>query len=160
MTIFLIALGVLLVIIGIAGVILPVLPSTPLVFAGLWLVAWADGYAHVGAAVLWVLLSIVVLSLVIDFVAAALGAKRSGASRFGLIGATVGSVFGLFGGVPGLVLGPFLGAFAGELWARRELERAGHVALSTWLGMVVGAMVKVALTFLMLMIFVGAWLWK
>lgn len=150
-------LGVLLVVSGVLGTLLPLIPSTPFVFGGLWLIAWVDGYEHVGVGMIWILAALMVLTLVLDFVAGMLGAQRVGASREALLGATFGSIFGVFGGALGIVFGPFIGAALGELYARKDAIRAGNVALATWLGMLIGALAKVVLALMMVGLFVISW---
>src|SRR3954453_11999802 len=110
-----------LIIAGIAGTVVPILPGVPLVFAGMLLAAWADHFQHIGAFTLAILGVLCALALVIDFAAGLLGAKRVGASGRALWGASFGTLIGLFFGLPGLLLGPFLGAALGELSAGREL---------------------------------------
>ncbi|MBP1621543.1 MAG: hypothetical protein H6Q02_2310 [Acidobacteria bacterium] len=156
MTAFLWVLVVLLVVLGIAGTVLPALPGVPLVFAGLLLAAWIDGFA--GWLPLVVLGLLTALSFVVDLAASALGAKRVGATKLAVVGALLGTVVGLFLGLPGLILGPFVGAVAGELISNRDISRAGKVGLGTWIGMVFGTAAKLALAFSMLGIFVAAWL--
>src|ERR1043165_5704890 len=107
------ALAVLLVVVGLFGTVLPAIPGVVLIFAGLLLAAWADGFAHVGTVGLVIIGALAILSFVVDFLASLLGAKRLGASPQALVGATVGGIVGLFFGIPGLVLGPFLGASLG-----------------------------------------------
>jgi uncharacterized protein len=147
---------VALVAVGLAGAILPALPGVPLVFVGLWLGAWIDGYARVGTGTLIVLGVLTALALLIDFVASALGAKRVGASPQAVWGAVLGSLIGLFFGLPGIVLGPFAGAVAGELSARRSLQQATQVGVATWLGLLFGAITKLAVSLVMVGIFVFA----
>ncbi len=158
MTALLWLLVVVLVVLGIAGTVLPALPGVTLVFAGLLLAAWIDGFAKVGWLPLVILGLLTALSFVVDFAATALGARRVGATRLAVIGAFVGTLAGFFLGLPGLILGPFLGAVAGELISNRDLGRAGKVGLGTWIGMVFGTAAKLALAFSMLGIFVAAWL--
>lgn len=143
----------LLVAIGLAGTLLPALPGAPLVFAGLLLGAWIDGFAYVGRGTLILLGAITALTFAVDFAASALGARRAGAHRRAVVGAALGAGVGLFFGLPGIVLGPFLGAVAGELSVRGSLERAGRVGVATWLGMLLGGAVKLALVLSMLLIF-------
>jgi hypothetical protein len=147
-----------LVIVGLLGTILPVIPGALLVFGGLFLAAWADGFARVG----WIPLTIIgvlgLLSWVADFVASLLGAKRVGASPLALLGATIGGIAGIFLGIPGLIFGPFIGAVAGELLARGGLRKAGQVGLGTWLGLLVAAVLKVVLAFMMIAAFFIAYL--
>jgi len=143
-------LAVLLVIVGLAGTVLPAIPGALLVFAGLFVAAWADGFARVGMAGLAIIAILGALSFVADFLAALLGAKRAGASPMALAGATLGAVLGLFLGLPGMLLGPFIGAVGGELLARGRLAQAGKVGLATWLGLVVAAVLKVVIAFMMI----------
>ena len=158
MTVLLWLLVVVLVVVGIAGTVLPALPGVTLVFAGLLLAAWIDGFDKVGWLPLVVLGLLTALSFVVDFAATAVGAKRVGASRLAVVGAFVGTVAGFFLGLPGLILGPFVGATVGELISNRDLQRAGKVGLGTWVGMVFGTATKLALVFSMLGIFAAAWL--
>jgi uncharacterized protein YqgC (DUF456 family) len=152
------ALATVLVIVGVAGTVLPVLPGALFVFAGLLLAAWADGFARVGPVALTLIGILGALAFVADFVASLLGAKRVGASPLALVGATVGGIAGIFLGIPGMIFGPFAGAVAGEFIARRELRRAGKVGVGTWLGMVAAAVAKLVLAFLMIATFFAFWL--
>jgi len=145
-----------LVVIGLAGVVLPALPGTILIFGGLLLAAWADHFARVGGLTLAVIGVIGAASYGVDFVAAAVGAGRLGASPRAMIGAGLGTIAGLFFGLPGIILGPFVGAVAGELTVHRDLARAGRAGVAAWIGFVIGMAVKVGLAFLMLAIFAAA----
>jgi uncharacterized protein YqgC (DUF456 family) len=150
----------LLILVGLAGVILPALPGLPLVFAGMLLAAWAGGFAKIGVGTLVVLGLLTLLSMGVDFWAAALGARRVGASRLALVGAVLGTVVGIFLGPIGLFAGPFIGALAGELLHGRSLDRIGHatrVGIGTWFGIVLGIALKLMLAFAMLGLFAWAW---
>jgi uncharacterized protein YqgC (DUF456 family) len=151
-------LAAMLVIAGLVGTILPVLPGALLVFGGLFFAAMADGFARVGWVALTVIGALAVLSWVADFVASLLGAKRVGASPLALLGATLGGIAGIFFGIPGMILGPFIGAVVGELLARGGLAKAGKVGLGTWLGLVAAAVLKVVLAFMMIATFFIAYL--
>lgn len=148
---WLLAIGVIAL--GVAGTVLPALPGAPLVFTGLLLAAWIDNFQKVGYFALTLLGVLTLLSVAVDYVASYLGAKHVGASRQALVGAAVGTVLGLFFGIAGLVLGPFVGALPGEFTARKDAVRAGRVALGTWIGMLVAVVVKLALVFAMLGLF-------
>ena len=156
MTVLLWVLAVVLVIVGLIGIVVPALPGTILIFAGLLLGAWADGFTRVGAATLTLLGVIAAASYGVDFVAAALGVKRLGASSRAMTGAALGTLLGLFLGLPGLILGPFVGAVLGELTLHRDIERAGRAGIAAWIGFAVGMAVKVALAFTMVAIFLAA----
>ncbi|MGE5235409.1 MAG: DUF456 domain-containing protein [Acidobacteriota bacterium] len=151
-------LAATLVLLGFVGVVLPAIPGVPLVFAGLLMAAWADGFERVGWLPLTILGILTVASVLVDLAASALGARRAGASRWALLGAAVGTLVGLFFGLPGLLLGPFLGAFAGEVAARRDVRQAGRAGVATWLGILVGTAAKLAFAVTMVAVFVAAYL--
>jgi uncharacterized protein YqgC (DUF456 family) len=154
-----------LVLTGLAGTVLPVLPGTLLVLAGLFVGAWIDGFTKVGAVALGFIAVLAVLAWATDYVAALLGAKKVGASRWALIGATLGTVVGLFMGLVGVLFMPFVGAVAGEMYALRHqpgalqgatTQQALKVGTATWVGMIVGTAVKIALVFVMIGVFLVA----
>ncbi|HXU30860.1 MAG TPA: DUF456 family protein [Thermoanaerobaculia bacterium] len=149
--------AVALILVGLAGTVLPALPGTPLVFVGLLLAAWADGFTKVGWFPLVLLALLTVASLAIDFFASSLGAKKVDASRLAIAGSVIGGLVGFFFGLPGLFLGPFLGAALGEYITLRSLKRAGKVGLATWLGILFGTAAKIALAFTMLGLFIFAY---
>lgn len=149
--------AMVLIVVGLAGAILPALPGIPLIFAGIWLIAAADGFRHLGK---WWLTCIAVIGcagVATDFLAAALGAKRVGASRQAIWGAVVGTVIGLFFGIFGLFMGPFLGALAGELASGSSVTRAGDVGFGTWIGVILGTLVKLVASFMMIAALATAW---
>jgi uncharacterized protein len=156
MTVVLWVIAAVLVAVGLAGILLPALPGTILIFAGLLLAAWADGFTRVGGWMLAVIGLLAAASYAVDFVAGALGVKRMGASPRAMVGAALGTLLGLVFGLPGLIVGPFMGAVLGELSAHRDLGRAGRAGLAAWIGFLVGAVVKVAIAFTMLAIFLAA----
>lgn len=156
MTVLLWILAAGLVTIGMVGIVLPAVPGTILIFAGLFLAAWADGFTRVGAGTLVVLGVLAAASYAIDFGAAALGVRRLGASRRAMAGAALGTLFGLVLGLPGLIAGPFVGALLGELSATRNLARAGRTGVAAWIGFAIGIVVKVGVAFAMIGIFLAA----
>lgn len=157
------ALALLLVLAGLAGTVLPALPGVPLVFAGMLLAAWAGGFEHVGATPLVLLGVLALISLVVDYWATAMGARRVSASGKALVGSVIGTFAGMFFGIIGVFVGPFAGAVAGELLHLRSLDRRGigraaKVGAGTWVGVVVAVGLKLMLAFAMIGIFVLAWL--
>jgi len=146
-------LAALLMLGGLAGSVLPVLPGIPMVFGGIWLAAAVDGYRHLGLWWLLIIGTIGAVGVLVDFVASALGAKRVGASRRALWGAGIGTVAGMFFGIPGLLFGPFLGALLGELSSGNSVLRSAHVGVGTWLGLLFGTLLKLVLSFLMVGLF-------
>jgi len=151
-------LAIALVLVGIAGAVLPALPGVPLVFVGLLLAAWIDGFHKVGWVVMTILGLLTLFSFALDFLATSLGAKKAGASKLAIAGGALGALVGLFFAIPGLILGPFVGAFLGELIARRGRNQAMKSGLGTWLGLVVGTAGRLALIVAMVAIFVTAYM--
>lgn len=156
-------LAAALVVVGVAGTVLPALPGLPLVFAGMLLAAWAGDFQQVGGWMLSLLGVFTLLSLGVDFIATALGAQRVGASRLALVGAVIGTFAGLLFGIVGVFVGPFVGALVGELIhgrgaGGRALGQAARVGFGTWVGILLGTVLKLGLAFAMLGLFALAWL--
>lgn len=153
-------LVVLLIGAGLAGTVLPALPGTALVLAGIVLGAWIDDFVHVGPVTLVVVSLLAVLAWVLEWVAGLLGARRAGASRQALVGAALGTVAGLAMGLVGVLFMPLVGAAVGEYMSRRaDADAHGQalrVGVATWLGIMVGMIAKVALAFVMIGVFVLA----
>jgi|SRR5690606_9989038 len=145
-----------LMLVGLAGTLLPLVPGIPLMMAGMLLAAWAEDFRRIGWGTLLVLALLTALSFVIEAVAAAMGAKRVGASRAAVVGAALGALFGFFLGLVGLLIGPFVGAVAGELLARPGATRAMQVGFGAWVGFLLGTVAKVAVAFMMLGVFMAA----
>jgi uncharacterized protein YqgC (DUF456 family) len=149
--------AVALVIVGLVGIILPAVPGTVLIFAGLWLAAWNDHFTRVSAGTIVALGIVAAATYFVDIAMMALGMNRLGTSRRAMAGAAIGMIAGLFFGLPGLIIGPFAGAVLGELTALGELGRAGRAGMAAWIGFAIGAVVKVGFAFVMLGIFLAAW---
>jgi hypothetical protein len=148
-----------LILLGLLGTVLPLLPGTLLVWGGVLLGAWIDDFTRVGVGTVIVVSVLAVLAWGLDFVAGLLGARRVGASKQALVGAALGTVLGLFMGLVGVLFMPLVGAAVGEYWAQKNQQRAAKVALATWLGLMLGMVAKVVLSFVMVGIFlVALWL--
>lgn len=154
MEIALTVLAIILVIIGLAGTVLPALPGVPLIFGGLLLIAYQDSFNKVGVVTIVILGILAAIAFAVDYVAAIYGAKRVGASKLAIIGAAVGTISGIFLGFVGLIFGPFVGAAIGEFLTRQDALQAGKVGLATWLGIVIGVAVKLGIAFLIVGIFI------
>ena len=149
-------LSIALIVVGIAGTVLPALPGTLFVLAGIVLGAWIDDFTRVGWGVLTAVIVLAVLAWILDYVAGLLGAKKAGASRQAIIGAALGTVAGLFMGIVGVLFMPLVGAAIGEWLAQRDHGRALKVGVATWLGIMAGLVSKVVIAFMMVGIFVVA----
>ncbi|WP_426286782.1 DUF456 domain-containing protein [Luteibacter sp. E-22] len=150
MEIVLYLLAIALIVGGVVGAVLPVLPGIPMIFGGIWLAAAVDEYRHLGWGWLVAIGIVGAVGVALDFVSASLGAKRIGASPRALWGAGIGTTVGMFFGIPGLLIGPFAGAVIGELWSGTSILRSAHVGIGTWIGMLVGILAKVVISFLMI----------
>lgn len=154
------SLSVLLIVVGLAGTVLPALPGTALVLGGIVLGAWIDDFTRVGPGWLSVIALLAVVAWVLDYVAGWLGAKKAGASRLALLGAALGTVVGLLMGLVGVLFMPLVGAALGEWWTRRGQLAAGQqavrVGVATWLGIMVGLAAKLAIACVMVGLFVAA----
>ncbi len=148
--------AVLLILVGVAGTVLPALPGVPLIFGGVLLAAWIDDFQRISVVTVIVLAVLAVIGIVIDYVAAAISAKRAGASKQGIIGAAIGTVAGVFTGLWGLLFMPLVGAAVGEFLAHKDALRAGKVGAATWFGLLIGTAIKLAIAFTMVGVFIAA----
>ncbi len=150
--------AILMIVIGVIGTVMPAIPGVVFVFGGIALAAWIDDFTRVSAWTVGALALLALVGVAADYVAAALGAKRAGASNLAIVGAAVGTVAGVFTGLVGLVFMPLAGAAIGEYLAQRDLRRAGKVGIATWVGLLIGTAVKVAIVFTMIGVFAFAML--
>jgi uncharacterized protein YqgC (DUF456 family) len=156
MNVLLWIVAIALILVGITGTVLPLLPGAILVFGGIVLAAWIDDFARISGWTVGVLGVLTLIAWLVDYVAAAFGAKKAGASTMAIAGAAIGTIAGIFTGLWGLLFMPLVGAAIGEYLARKDALRAGKVGIATWLGMLVGTVAKVAIVFLMVGVFVAA----
>ncbi|MDD2898447.1 MAG: DUF456 domain-containing protein [Desulfuromonadaceae bacterium] len=138
---------------GLAGLLLPLVPGALLLFLGLLLGAWAEGFRYIGLWTLLFLAAMAAMTYVVEFVASILGVKKYGGSRRAMVGAAVGGVVGIFLGIPGILLGPFVGAVIGELSLQRSLDEASQAGFGTVVGLAIGVAGKLALGIAMIGIF-------
>ncbi len=147
----------LLVIIGLAGTLLPALPGTPIMLAGMALMAWLNDFMRIGYGTLLGLTALTLLAQFLDFIATAEGARRFGAGRGAILGATLGLLVGLFFGIPGMLLGPFLGAVIGHRLGEATLDDSVRAGVGASIGVLVGTVAKVVIGVAMLVWFALAW---
>lgn len=150
-------LAAVLVLVGLAGTLLPALPGVPFVFGGLLVAAWLGDFQRIGWPTLTLLAVLTALAILTDLLASLLGARKVGASKLALLGAALGGIAGIFFGLVGIFIFPFVGAVIGEFIARREMGQAAKVGFATWLGLLFGALAKLALALTMIGVFVIAY---
>ena len=146
MDILVIVLAIILMVGGIAGCALPVLPGAPLAYAGLLLLHFT-GLAHFSTTQLIVWLIVVVVLQVVDYITPLLGSKYSGGTSFGNRGCVAGTLLGLFFMPWGIILGPFLGAVAGEMMGGSDFPHAVRAGIGTLIGFLLGTLLKVIVCF-------------
>lgn len=156
MTAILIILGLIAIAVGIFGTIYPALPGLGLMFVGAWLLGYAGDYQVFGSGTLIFLAVVAIFGTAMDYVAGALGAKYTGASKTAVWGAFIGGIVGAFFAIPGLLLGPLIGAASGEFIARKDSWQASKVGIGTFIGFIIGTVAKIgcALTIMLTVLFV------
>jgi uncharacterized protein len=146
--------------IGLAGAVLPGLPSTPIVLIAAIGHRFYFGENGPSTWVLFVLGALMLFSLVMEFLASMLGAKKLGATRKGIFGAVLGAIVGLFFGFAGIIIGPFAGAMLFELLGGRTFGESSKAGLGAVLGLIAGALGKVACCLAMIGVFTLNVLWE
>ena len=150
MNILLLVLGVVVVIAGVAALVLPMIPGVAVIYLGILIIAWADDFTRIGPVMLFVMLGLMMVALIADNVAGIFGARRAGASGWGVFGAGVGAVVGIFFGLPGVILGPAAGALAFEYFRNPDARKAVRAGLGGLLGFVLGVIAKAVFGFLLI----------
>ena len=146
-----------LIVVGLLGVVLPILPGIPLAWLGLFIYAIGTGFERISIATVVVFSILTILALLLDFLAPMLGAKKYRASKLGVFGAFLGFTVGIFVlGFWGIILGPFIGALLGELIAGRRPRQALGSAFGTFLGFVAGTLFKIIVILVMAGFFIAS----
>jgi uncharacterized protein YqgC (DUF456 family) len=156
---FVYVLVALLLIVGLVGSVLPALPGTVLILAGVAVHALATGFDPIGPGRLAILALLTAVAYALDHVAGVLGVKRLGGSGWAMGGAFVGALVGLFFGLPGLVLGPLVGALLAEYAYTRQARTSARAALGTVVGLLIGAVAKIGIGLTMIALFLF-WVWR
>jgi uncharacterized protein YqgC (DUF456 family) len=149
----------LLMLAGLIGSALPIVPGTPLILAGAIVYAVATDFTPIGVGRLIVLTLLSISAMVLAHLASALGVRGAGGSRWAMVGALVGAILGLAVLPVGLLLGPLLGAIAVELWRTHRLAESVRVGVGAVVGVLAGIVAHVALAFTMVALFVW-WVWR
>ncbi len=148
MDIVLLIIGFLLLLIGLAGAVLP-LPGPPLSFVGMIVLSYSK-YTNFSSNLLYILGLLTVLITVLDYFIPIWGTKKFGGSKWGTIGSGLGLVIGIFLGPFGMFFGAFIGAFIGEYLQNKNHTMAFQAALGSFLGLIAGIVFKLALCLVML----------
>jgi uncharacterized protein YqgC (DUF456 family) len=146
MEILLVILSIILLVGGIAGCILPILPGVPLAYAGVLLMHWTDK-VHFSTTQLVVWLVIVIVLQILDYSSPILGSKYGGGTSHGNRGCMAGTILGLFFMPWGIILGPFLGAVVGEMLGGSDLPHAVRAGVGSLIGFMLGTLLKIFVCF-------------
>lgn len=149
--------GILLMILGIIGCLVPVLPGPPLSFIGVILLHLSR-FGQFSSSTLIILGGIAVVVTVLDFIVPIWGTKKFGGSKYGTRGATIGLIIGIFLGPLGIVLGPLIGAFVGEMIFKDDPGYAFKAGFGSLLGFLTGIGLKLAASSIMTFYFVKEWI--
>lgn len=156
MDIILIIIAALFMLLGILGSFLPVLPGPIMGWLGLLILHFTDAIP-MNTTFLTITFIIAVAILILDYIIPAIGTKRFGGSKYGMIGTTVGLIVGLFAPIPGgIIIGPFIGALVGELLNKNDSKTAIKAAFGSFIGFLTSTFLK----FIVAMIFLGLYVGK
>jgi uncharacterized protein YqgC (DUF456 family) len=156
MELFLVLMALLLMLLGILGSFLPVIPGPLTSWAGLLVLHFTEG-VELSRTFLIVTLLVAVFIYVLDYIIPAIGTKRFGGSRAGMIGTTLGLVVGIFSPIPfGIIIGPFIGALVGEMMHRNDMNNAIKAAFGSFLGFIASTFLK----FIVAIIYLGFFILK
>lgn len=148
-------LGVIFMLVGLAGCILPFLPGPPLCYLALLIQQLQSTPPYTTDFLLtWAGITLVVTGL--DYVIPIYGTKKFGGTKYGMWGCVVGLIAGLWLGPIGIILGPFVGAFIGELIGNAQSEHALRAALGSFVGFLLGTLLKLIACFVMGWYFIDA----
>lgn len=151
----LLSLSILLMIVGIIGCLVPVLPGPPLSFLGILTLQFTR-FAEVSSNLLIILAVVAVLVSILDYIVPIWGTRKFGGSKYGVRGATVGLIIGLFFGPPGIIIGPFIGAVVGEMIFKDDFAYAIKAGFGSLLGFMAGVGLKLAASFAITFYFIKA----
>ncbi len=154
--IFLIS-GIFLMILGIIGCLVPVLPGPPLSFLGL-ISLQVTRFGDFSKTTLVTLAAIAIVVTILDYIVPVWGTKKFGGSKYGIRGATVGLIIGIFLGPVGIVLGTLIGAFVGEMIFKDDVNYAIKAGFGSLIGFLTGIGLKLAASLIMAFYFVREWI--
>ena len=150
-------LSFLLIAVGIVGVVLPFLPGVPLAWLGVFIYAYFTDFTVLSLNTILVFLALTLLTFVVDWVSPLIGAKKYNASKYGVMGASLGFLLGVFIlGPIGIIFGPLAGAFIGETIAGKDATKSFQSAWGVFIGFLAGSLIKIVITLIMFGFFLAA----
>lgn len=156
MDIFLLVFSFVLLLIGLIGCVLPILPGPPISFAAMLMLHFSS-YGEFSNKNLWFFGIVAIVVTILDYIIPVWGTKKFGGSKRGQWGATIGLFIGVFFapfGMVSMILGPFIGAYVGEISGGRDSKSAFKSALGSFLGFLMGTGLKLAVSGIITYLFV------
>lgn len=144
-----IILGIILVVVGIVGSVLPLIPGPPIAYIGLIMQQLRDPEPF-SLRFLLIWLGIVIISLVLDYLVPAWGTKKFGDTKYGVWGSTIGFILAFWMGPWGVIIGPFIGAFLGEMIGGQDSRKSLRAAWGSFVGFLIGSLIKIIICFMLL----------
>ena len=155
--IILFAISVMIMLVGMAGIIVPIIPSIPLIWLGAFLYAIFTHFEKITWMLLLIFALLTIFSIVLENLGNVYGAKKFGATRWGIIGSVVGTGVGFYiGGPVGLILGPIVGTVVFELIGGKGYKGALKSGLGNFVGFLGGSIIKLIVGLTIIFIFI----WK
>ena len=159
----LITLGIIAIVLGLIGCLVPVLPGPPLSFLGVLFLYFSkfghyqnlSGGQHlITPTTLIIFAGIALVVSVLDYIIPVWGTRKFGGSKYGTRGATVGLIIGFFFGPAGIIAGPLLGAFVGEMIFKDDFSYAIKAGFGSLVGFLAGIGLKLAASLIMTFYFI------
>jgi uncharacterized protein len=147
--------GSLFMLAGLAGCFLPIVPGPPMGFVG-FLMLQLTSKPPFSTRFLLTWAAILLAVTLLDYLVPVYGTKKFGGTQYGIWGCTIGIIAGIWFGPIGIIVGPFLGALIGELLANQNSHQALKAAFGSFIGFVLGTLIKLVTCFVMIWYFVGA----
>lgn len=153
--ILLVIIALILLASGLLGIFLPFVPGVPLAWLGLFIYSYSHQFEPISLTTILVFLGLTILTMAVDVIAPLIGAKKYHASRYGVLGSSIGLLLGMFVlGPIGIIAGPFLGALVGEFAAGKGSDQAFSSAIGTFLGFLAGSLIKLIVILVMIGFFI------
>jgi hypothetical protein len=158
MDIILIIIAALFMLLGIIGSFIPILPGPVTSWFGLLIVHFTDAIP-IHKSFLIITFTIALFIWLLDYIIPAIGTKRFGGTKYGMIGTTIGLIIGLIAPIPGgIIICPFIGALIGELINKSDTKKATKAALGSFIGFLTSTFIKFVVAIIYLGLYIGV-LW-
>ena len=157
MDIFLLILSFAIMIVGIIGSVIPVLPGPLSSWIGLFLFSMISD-VQVNTTLLVTTFIIALIVFILDYILPIYTSKKFGASKYGIIGASIGTIIGLFIPPFGIIIGAIIGAVSGELLLNKNFKKSFKAGVGVFLGLIVSGLSKALISTVYLVLYIKLFL--